>query len=269
MLPQLVGMIHLPALPGSPAWDGTPFKAIVRSALEDARILEDAGFDAALVQNSLDRPTRERVDALVVAQLTAVVAAVAASSGLRLGVNVVKNDGPAAVAIAAATGAEFVRVKLLTGAATSAEGALSANAFETMAIRRRSAEEISVWADVREPTSRHEAGADLRAGLTDALDFGSADAVIVTGDDTEATLALAREAARTHPDAPLVIGGRISASSVSSALDLADAVIIGSALKAVPGILGRIDAQAAATIVRAAQRHGQDRRSLIEREVAS
>lgn len=252
-LPRLVGMVHLPALPGSPAWDGTPVSALIRLALDDVEALAEAGFDGVLVQNSLDRPTRERVDALTVAQLTAVTARIVDRTSMVVGVNVVKNDGPAAVAIAAATGAAFVRVKVLAGTVLSAEGPLSGCGYETMQIRARSGERPAVWADVREPTSRPSPETSLQAAVTDAVDFQSADAVIVTGADTRGTLDLAAEVRRTHPETALVIGGRIDASSVSSALEVADSVIVGSALKAVPGIRGRVDLGRAAAIVEAAR----------------
>lgn len=250
--PRLVGMIHLPALPGSPAWDGTGLRDIAAEALADASILERAGFDAVLVQNSLDRPTRERIDHLAVAQMTAITTLVRTETRLTVGVNVVKNDGPSAIAIAAAADAEFVRVKLLTGTTMSAEGILKGCAYETLSARRASGAHPAIWADIREPTSRHEPGASLKSAIVDALDFGSADAVIVTGTDTAETFMLAREVRRTHPDAQLVIGGRVDKSSIAEALKYANSVIIGSALKAVPGIKGRVDFVAASAIVQAA-----------------
>lgn len=251
-VPRLVGMTHLPALPGSPAWDGTTLLEIIGRAVADARTLQDAGFDAVLVQNSLDRPTRARVDQLTVAQLTAVATAVRAACSLSVGINVVKNDGPSAVAVAAAAAADFVRVKVLTGSVFSAEGMLDGCAYETLTMRARSGARPAIWADVREPTSRPLPESTLKAAVVDALDFGSADGVIVTGADTVETLAMAAEVRRSHPGARLIIGGRVDASSIAAALQTADAVIIGSALKAVPGIRGAVDLHAASAIVEAA-----------------
>lgn len=55
----LVGMLHVPALPGSPTHDGAPLSAIERGVVEDARILGEAGFDALLIQNTGDGPGRD------------------------------------------------------------------------------------------------------------------------------------------------------------------------------------------------------------------
>lgn len=250
--PRLVGMIHLPALPGSPAWRGAPLRQLAQEAVADGEALQEAGFDAVLLQNSLDRPTRERVDGLAIAQMTAIAIRLRSAIDLQIGVNVIKNDGPAAVAIAAAADAHFVRVKLLTGTTMSAEGVLYGCAYETLSTRRASGTSPAVWADIREPTSRSEAGLNLSSAIQDALDFGAADAAIVTGADTKETLALASEARRSHPNAHVVIGGRVNAESVADALRCAQTVIIGSALKTIPGIAGRVNMAAAAAIARAA-----------------
>jgi membrane complex biogenesis BtpA family protein len=239
--PRLVGMTHLPALPGTPAAGPGELGPVVEHAIADARTLAEAGFDAVLVQNSLDRPTRERVDALAVAQLAVVTDRVRQATDLLVGVNVIKNDGPAAIAVAAAAGADFVRIKVLTGSVLSAEGVLEGCAPETLALRSRSGSRAAIWADCYEPTSRPLVADDFDAAVVDALDFGMADAVIVTGRTTEETLVLAEHARKRQPDAHLVIGGRVGVDSAAAALAIADTVIIGSALKARPGIAGRVD----------------------------
>jgi uncharacterized protein len=250
--PRLVGMIHLPALPGTAAWDGTPQRSIADAARSDAATLQSAGFDAVMVQNSLDRPTRERIDTLGVAQMSSIVTLVHESINIEVGVNVVKNDGPAAMAIAAASGADFVRVKVLTGAVLSAEGVVTGCAGETHRIRTASGAVPSIWADVYEPTSRPLLSDDFDAAVADALDFGLADAVIVTAGTATQTLELARRVRRGRAGAHVVIGGRIDASTVAEALACADTVIIGSALKRVPGIHGRVDFDAARSIIKSA-----------------
>jgi len=251
--PRLVGMTHLPALPGTPAAGPGELGPVVEAALADARTLEEAGFDAVLVQNSLDRPTRERVDELAVAQLAVVTYRVRLTTDLLVGVNVIKNDGPAAIAVAAAAGADFVRIKVLTGSVLRAEGVLEGCAPETHALRTRSGSRAAIWADCYEPTSRALVSDDFDAAVVDALDFGMADAVIVTGRTTGETLVLAEHARKRQPDAHLVIGGRVDADSVAAALAIADTVIIGSALKSPPGITGRVDPDRARELAAAAR----------------
>jgi predicted TIM-barrel enzyme len=142
---------------------------------------------------------------------------------------------------------------VLTGAVLSAEGVLTGCADETHRVRGASGATPSIWADVYEPTSRPLLPDDFDAAVVDALDFGLADAVIVTGSTATGTLDLARRVRRSRPGARVVIGGRIDASTVAEALSCADTVIIGSALKAVPGIRGPVDPAAARSIATAAR----------------
>lgn len=250
--PRLVGMVHLPALPGSPAWDGTTIKRIGDLAISDSLVLREAGFDAVMIQNSLDRPTRLSVDLLTVSMMTAIVQRVRSECDLNIGINVVKNDGPAAIAIAASTDSIFVRVKCLTGLRIGAEGLYSGCAFETARIRRDSGAFPAIWADVTEPTSRAIIELELDFEISNALDQGGADGIVITGTDSASTLALAAQAREFRPEAHLIIGGKISASNVALALRLADTVIVGSALKAIPGFTGRIDQDKADALVAAA-----------------
>ena len=53
--PALVGVVHLPPLPGSPRFSGS-FSEVVASAARDAGTLARAGFDAVLVENFGDAP---------------------------------------------------------------------------------------------------------------------------------------------------------------------------------------------------------------------
>jgi membrane complex biogenesis BtpA family protein len=251
--PRLIGMVHLPAMPGTPASRGRTIDKVIDGAVQDARTLYEAGFDGLLVQNSLDRPTRERVDAATIAQLTAVSVAVKSAVPLPIGVNIVKNDGPGALAVAAAVGAEFIRVKILAGAVLSAEGVVQACGWETLALRDRLGVDVPIWADVYEPTSRPLLADDLVAAAVDAVDFGLADGLIITQPTAAGSLDLIRSLHTRLPGTRMVIGGRVDATNVAAALAEVDSVIIGSALKRPAGIRGPVVYEAAREITDAAR----------------
>src|SRR5439155_1302162 len=118
----LIGMLHLQPLPGSPRWEGSMAR-VIDGALADARALVDGGMDALLVENYGDAPfTAGRVAAATVAGVTAVAAEIRrAFDQTLLGVNVLKNDARAALAVAAAVGGRFVRVNVHAGAGVTAE----------------------------------------------------------------------------------------------------------------------------------------------------
>src|SRR3954449_10105855 len=101
----VIGMVHLAALPGAPAYGGS-MRAIVDAALCDARALRDGGCDAIAFENFGDRPFfKDHVPTATVAALTRVIVEVVAEVAMPFGVNVLRNDAASAIAIAAATGA--------------------------------------------------------------------------------------------------------------------------------------------------------------------
>src|SRR5260221_195002 len=132
----VIGMVHLAPLPGAPLYEGS-LQDVLARALADAEALAAGGVDAIAVENFGDRPFRKsRVDPETIAAMTRVITELARSVALPFGVNVLRNDASAALAIAAATGAAFIRVNVHTGAVVADQGIIEGEAAETL--RRRS-----------------------------------------------------------------------------------------------------------------------------------
>ena len=68
--------------------------------------------------------------------------------GLPVGVNILRNDVAGAVAIAAATGARFVRANVYVGASLTDQGLIEGAADAVQALIRRLGAPVAVWADV-------------------------------------------------------------------------------------------------------------------------
>lgn len=251
----LVGMVHLPALPGTAAHRGESVDELAALAVADARVLAQSGFSALLLQNSLDRPTRTVVDKVCVAQMAVIAGSVGRACDLPLGINLHKNDGPGAMAVAAAVGASFIRVKVHTGAVISAEGVVTGCAVETLAVRRRLGCRVQIWADVHELTSRPLAGDDFGAAAVDAADFGAADALIITRPTVEESCDRIAHLRDVVSGIPLLVGGGTDRSNIATALVGSDGVIVGRSMKAEGSIDGPIDPRRATEIVEAA--HGR------------
>ena len=124
---MLVSVIHLPALPGSHG-SAAPIDAIVKRAVDEARQLHDAGFAAVIVENFGDAPFTKTVGPHTVAAMTRCVAAVVDLQLFKVGVNVLRNDGHAALGIAATTGARFVRINVLSGVYATDQGLIEGEA---------------------------------------------------------------------------------------------------------------------------------------------
>ncbi len=251
---RLVGVVHLPALPGSPR-AARAMDDVAASCAADARALEAAGFDLVMIENFGDAPFfAGRVPAVTVAAMTAcVVAARAACPQLPLGVNVLRNDADAALAIAAVTGAAAIRVNVHTGARVTDQGVVEGKAAETLRARKALGAAVAIWADV---DVKHSAALAPRAPEDEAKDLvhrGLADAVLVTGEGTGRPVdagKLARVRAATA-GVPLLVASGATVETLAALAAHADGVIVGSALRDGGLAGGPIDAARAASFARA------------------
>jgi membrane complex biogenesis BtpA family protein len=224
------GMIHLDALPGAPLF--ASLDAVVDAALRDGRALRDGGCDGFVVENFGDRPfTRGRVEAETIAAMTRVITQVAGEVRLPFGVNVLRNDALSALAIAAATGAAFIRVNVHTGAMVTDQGIIEGDAYATLRKRAALAPHVLLFAD---HLVKHAAPLGVVDAVQSARDLrlrGLADALIVTGAETGAAADPTRlRALREVVDAPLLVGSGMTAENAGSFAD-ADGAIVGTSIK--------------------------------------
>lgn len=183
-LPRLVGMVHLLPLPGSPGFKGS-IQEVVETSVTEATTLADSGFPALLVENFGDVPFHaDRSDPETIAAMTLAVRAVAETTNLPIGVNLLRNDALGALAIGAVTGAGFIRVNVLTGIMYTDQGPIVGRADELARRRATLAPEIEIWADVMVKHATPPPGLDIRQAAEDTVARGLADAVIVSGPGT-------------------------------------------------------------------------------------
>jgi uncharacterized protein len=232
----VIGVVHLPALPGSPTFRGAAIEDLVAIALTDALAYARGGVHGLIVENHGDIPFAKPDDLgpETAAVMAVVVDRLRREVGLPLGVNVLANGARHALAIAQAGGAGFVRVNQWANAYVANEGILEGPA--AAATRYRAwlrAEGLRVFADVHVKHGAHAITADRSlAELTRDLEFFDADAVVVTGQRTGdaadgAELAIVRAATSL----PLLVGSGVTPGNVAGILEIADGVIVASALK--------------------------------------
>jgi hypothetical protein len=252
-------MVHLLPLPGAPLYAGS-LAAVLESALRDARAIAAGGCDGVIVENFGDKPfTKGRVASETVAAMTRVVAEIVGAVAVPVGVNVLRNDAHSALAIAAATGAAFIRVNIHTGAMLTDQGLIEGEAYETLRRRAAIAPQAAIFAD---HLVKHAVPLGDVEPLQSAKDLrlrGLADALIVTGAETGAAPDAARlRALRAAVDAPLLIGSGLTAENADAFSD-ADAAIVGTSIKRDARVDAEVEQTRVAQIVRAFK--GADGRS--------
>jgi len=232
----VIGVVHLPALPGSPGYRGAAMGELIDSALEDARRYARGGVHGLIVENHGDIPFAKPDDLgpETAAVMAVITDRVRREVGLPLGINVLANGAVQALSVAQAGGAGFVRVNQWANAYVANEGILEGPAAAATRYRARlRAEGIRVFADVHVKHGAHAITADRSlAELTRDLEFFDADAVIVTGQRTGDGADLDELAAvRNATRLPLLVGSGVTPDSVGAVLGIADGVIVASALK--------------------------------------
>lgn len=234
----ILGMVHLPPLPGSPE-ASMGIETACDRAVADATALEAGGIDGLVVENFGDAPYYpETVPPHTVAAVTRAATEVRNATSVPIGINVLRNDAEAALSVAAAVDAAFVRVNVHTGARLTDQGILEGNAHETLRLRDQLGADIGIFADIEVKHSAPlPAERSLSATLSDAVERGLADAVIVSGPATGESvdfdsLAAARKARDEHGfGVPILVGSGVDAESITSIFERADGAIVGTALK--------------------------------------
>ena len=253
----IFGMVHLQSLPGAPLFGGS-IDAVIDAALRDARAISDGGCDGILFENFGDRPFHAtRVEAITIAAMARVISDVVHAVRLPFGVNVPRNDARAALAIAAATGAAFIRVNVHSGAMFTDQGMIEGEAAETLRLRARIAPNVAIFADHFVKHAVPPAGIDAAQAVKDLRYRGLADAIIISGAETGVApdadrLRVVRDAVN---DAPILVGSGLTDANAEAFAD-ADGAIVGTAIKREGRVGDSVDRQRVERIVAAFKRSG-------------
>ena len=252
----LIGMVHLSPLPGSPRWAGS-MATVIDRALADARALADNGFDALLLENFGDVPFAPgRVEAATVAALAVVADHVGrAVPRVPLGVNVLKSDARAALAIATAVGARFIRVNVHAAAVVADQGIVQTDAYHTLRDRRLLGADVRIFADVQGKHAVPLGAIDLEQHARDLVHRGLADALIVSGRATGEPTPLGdlKRVRDAVPGVAMLVGSGVTPETAAELLSVADALVVGSWLKRDGDVRNPIDPARVRRLVQAAR----------------
>ena len=229
----VIAMAHLPALPGTARYDASGgIDAMVDRVSRDARHLLDGGVDALLFCNEDDRPYRLAADLVDAATMARVVADVKPADR-PFGVDYLW-DPRAALAVATATGAAFIR-EVVTGVYESDMGLWAPDAAQLYRERAAwSAEDIRIFTNVTpefaSPLGSRSVGVRARSAMVSSL----VDGILIAGPmaGAQPSIEWIREAKQAvGPDVPVLLNTGANERNIAEFLSVADGVIVGSALK--------------------------------------
>lgn len=228
----VIGMVHCLPLPTTAGFDGD-YQKIIDRAVEDALTLEKAGVDAVIVENMGDTPFSALLNKAQLAALAAVTMQVKNAVQIPVGVDAAFNDCEANIAIAAITGAEFIRVPVFVDTVVFTDGIINPCAKKCMEYRKAMGkEDIKILADVQVKHAHMMLPyITVEQSAREAADNG-ADGIIVTGTQIgeETPLDLIKRV-KEVVSLPVFAGSGVKAENIKDQLQIADGAIIGSSLK--------------------------------------
>ncbi|MDH3715807.1 MAG: BtpA/SgcQ family protein [Gammaproteobacteria bacterium] len=229
----VIGMVHLGALPGSPLHDPQRgVDGLVEAAAQDLAALQAAGFDAVLFGNENDRPYEFNVDTASTATMAYVIGQLKSTLTVPFGVNVLW-DPLSSIALAAATGAHFVR-EIFTGTYASDMGPWTPDAAKAMRYRDRLGRtDLAMLYNVSAEFAHSLDQRPLPDRARSAVFSSIPDAVLVSGQITGEAAALSELQAvkAVLPDTPVLANTGVKHDTVAEVLQVADGCIVGSSLK--------------------------------------
>lgn len=244
--PTIWGMIHVPPISGSKNASKS-FKEVIDFCLQDAKILFENGIKCFFIENFGDAPfPKNNVEPHVIAALTTIIDELKFHfPEIKIGVNVLRNDALAALAIATITDCTAIRVNILTHARLTDQGIIEGCSYELHNYKKQLNSTVEIWADVEVKHSYPLAEIPISDAILDMFERGGASKIIFTGTRTgsEAQLQTLREVVDAKIISPdnIVIGSGISEKNIETFLPYAKNFIVGSSLKLHNHIFNHID----------------------------
>ena len=244
----VIAMVHLGAMPGTPLYDAeSGVDGLIAGAAADLEALQAAGVDAVMFGNENDRPYEFDVDRATTATMAFVIGQLRSRITVPFGVNVLW-DAQSTIALAAATGADFMR-EILTGTYASDMGPWTPDAGAAMRYRNRlNAGTVAMLANVSAEFSWSLDRRSLPDRARSAVFSSIPDAVLVSGQITgEAADPGALEAVKAVlPDTPVLANTGVKHDTVADVMRVADGCVVGSSLKVGGDTWAKVDPERAA-----------------------
>lgn len=247
----VIAMVHFAALPGAPLYDGNAgLEGLIEGCRKDLRALQKAGVDAVMFGNENDRPYEFKVDIASTATMAYVIGILRAEIKVPFGVNVLW-DAMSSVALAAATGADFVR-EIMTGLHASDMGLWNTDAGAAQRYRARlNRADLGMFYNISAEFASSLDPRPLADRARSAVFSSLPDAVLVSGAITGEAPAMSDLASvkRALPETPVLANTGVRRETVAEVMRISDGCIVGSSLKRDGNTWNAVDPERAAAFM--------------------
>lgn len=224
----IIGMIHMPALPGAPN-NNMSMKELIEYSLSELKKLERAGLTAVIVENVGDIPlSKSNLEAPTIAAMANIVREVVVHTKLRVGVNMLRNACVEALSVAHVSGAHFIRCNVMIGAYVTDQGIIEGCATQLLRLKRNLNSNVLIFGDVHVKHSYPLFNVPIEYAAQDLAERGGADAIIVSGPRSPIPPSLETVGAvKQSVNVPVLVGSGITLSNIKKFYDIADGIILG------------------------------------------
>jgi membrane complex biogenesis BtpA family protein len=247
----IIGMVHLPPLDQAFDMSNTD-DSIFEISLQDAIALEEAGFDAILIENFHDTPfPKYRLDDEKFILMSTIVKEVGSKISIPWGVNVLRNACVQALIMATVNKGSFIRCNIYEGAYVTDQGIIESVAKDVQKKKREINSKVQILADVHVKHATPLGDFSLEEAAKNAITREGADAIIVSGKTTGTLIEISRlknfvEMTKIKP----ILGSGLSSNNLSEVFPYISGAIVGSSIK-VADISSPIDIEKAKTKIQA------------------
>lgn len=229
----IIGMCHLPALPGDPGFDAERgMRGIMTRVESDLAALQEGGVDAVLFSNEFSLPYLTKVHPVTTAAMARVIGELLPGIRVPFGVNVLW-DAKASLDLAVATGAAFVR-EIFSGVYASDFGLWNTNVGEF--VRHQHAiggAHVRLLYNIVPEAAQYLANRDFAQIVRTTVFNCHPDALCVSGltaGSATSTAAL-RVVKEVTPATPVFANTGVRLETVAEQLAVADGAVVGTAFK--------------------------------------
>ena len=248
----IYGVVHLKSLPGSPS-SRISLDEIIDHAQEDVNNLIFGGVDGIIIENFGDTPfVKDDISKRTLASFTSVVENLSIDRDIKVGINVLRNDGIASLSIAEATKSNFVRINVLNNTMFTDQGIIEGKSHEINQFKSTLNNVIEIYADVFVKHAVPPPGSKIENHASELIERAGADKVIVTGDGTghEINIDDLEKVRNIVPEGKLVIGSGVNSANVMAYQDLADILIVGTSFKFDNDVSKKVDINRVEELIR-------------------
>lgn len=247
----IIGMVHLKALPGSPAYTGN-IDEIYEAAHNDLLALIEGGANAVIVENFGDIPYATTNELITYTTFASIATRLRKACKLPMGINVQFNDFEAEWALAYSCGYDFIREEVFAENRMGPNGICVSSGPQIMRLKARYPKDIAILADLHVKHTFPIVDQPLDFTIESIIE-GGADAIICTGITTGKSPSIkdVQKVKDIAKDVPVVVGSGVNSKTVKEFMKVADGAIIGSSFKIDGNVMNPIDCERVKELINA------------------